>query len=60
MVKDAAIKAFMKANGIHLRKCGGYSPMTSDAAARAAGCAAGDRATFGRPVSGSAGVLRLR
>ena len=60
IVKDAAIKAFMKDNGIHLRTCAGRSPSTFDAAAQAAGHAAGDRASFGRPVTGAAGVLRLR
>jgi Protein of unknown function (DUF2786) len=59
VVKDAAIKAFMKDNGIRLRTCSGYSPSNVDAAAQAAGRAAGDRATFGRPVSGAAGVLRI-
>jgi hypothetical protein len=59
VVKDAKIKAYMKDNNIriHLRCMGGAS--TSDSAALAAGRAAGDRASFGRPVSGSAGVLRL-
>jgi hypothetical protein len=59
VIKDTAIKAFMKDNGIRLRKCSGYAPSTFDAAARAAGRAAGDRATFGRPVTGVAGVLRI-
>jgi Protein of unknown function (DUF2786) len=59
VVKDAAIKAFMKDNGIRLRMCNGYSPSNVDAAAQAAGRAAGDRATFGRPVTGTAGVLRI-
>jgi hypothetical protein len=59
IVKDAAIKAFMKENKIHLRTCSGSAPSTFDAAARAAGHTAGDRANFGRPVSGASGVLRL-
>lgn len=59
VVKDAAIKAFMKDNGIHLRSRCGYSPSTFDSAAQAAGHAAGDRASFGRPVTGAAGMLRL-
>ena len=59
VIKDAAIKAFMKHHGIHLRTSScGYSRM-SNAAAQAAGRAAGDRARFGRPVSGAAGVLRI-
>lgn len=59
LVKDAAIKAFMKDNDIRLHMCSGYSPSTFDAAAHAAGQAAGNRATFGRPVTGAAGVLRI-
>jgi Protein of unknown function (DUF2786) len=59
IVKDAAIKAFMKDNNIHLRTSSRYSSSNVDAAAQAAGRAAGDRASFGRPVSGKAGVLRL-
>jgi hypothetical protein len=37
IIKDAAIKAFMKEQGIHLRSCSGYSPSTVNAAAAAAG-----------------------
>jgi hypothetical protein len=59
VVKDAAIKAFMKDNGIRLRNCSGYAPSTVDAVAQAAGRAAGDRATFGRPVTGAAAVRRI-
>jgi hypothetical protein len=59
VVKDAAIKAFMKDNGIRLRTCSGSAPSTVDAAAQVAGRAAGDRATFGRPVTGATGVLRI-
>jgi hypothetical protein len=59
IVQDAAIKAFMKDHDIHLRtRCIGGSANV-DSAARAAGHAAGDRASFGRPVSGPVGVLRL-
>ena len=60
VVKDAAIKAFKKEQGIRLHTCSGYSPSTVDAAAQAAGRAAGDRASFGRPMSGTAGLLRLK
>jgi Protein of unknown function (DUF2786) len=59
VVKNAAIKAFMKDHGIHLRTCRGHSPSNVDRAAQAAGRAAGDRASFGRPVTGAAGVLRI-
>ena len=57
VVMDAAIKAFMKEQDIHLRSCSLSSPSNVDAAAQAAGRAAGDRASFGRPVTGTAGVL---
>jgi hypothetical protein len=60
VIKDAAIKAFMKEHGIHLRMCrGGPAPSNINAAAHAAGRAAGERASFGRPVTGAAGVLRI-
>jgi len=59
VVKDAAIKAFMKEHGIRLHTCSGYSSSNINAAAQAAGRAAGDRASFGRPVSGAAGALRI-
>jgi hypothetical protein len=44
LVKDAAIKAFMKDNGIRLQSCSGYAPSNIDSTAQAAGRAAGDRA----------------
>jgi len=59
VVKNAAIKQFMKEHNTRLRICSGYSPSNVDAAAQAAGRAAGDRASFGRPVTGAAGVLRI-
>ena len=59
VIKDAAIKAFIKEHGIHLRMCSGYSSANVNSAAQAAGRAAGDRASFGRPVTGAAGVLRI-
>jgi hypothetical protein len=59
VIRDAAIEAFMKDKGIRLRTCSGHSPSNVDAAAEAAGRAAGDRATFGRPVTGAVGVLRI-
>jgi hypothetical protein len=59
VIKDAAIKAFMNKEGIRLRVCSMHSPSNVDAAAQAAGRAAGDRASFGRPVTGEAGVLRI-
>jgi hypothetical protein len=58
VIKDAAIKAFMKNCGIRLRTDRGYSPSNVDAAAQAAGRAAGERASFGRPVTGAASALR--
>ena len=59
VIKDAAIKAYMKGHGIRLRCCGVSGPSNINEAARRAGHAAGDRASFGRPVSGAAGVLRI-
>jgi hypothetical protein len=59
VIKDAAIKAFMKDNNMHFRTCSIRGPSTVDAEATRAGHAAGDRATFGRPVTGAAGVLRI-
>jgi hypothetical protein len=57
VVKDQAIKAKMDELDIHLRgiACCGASESTS----YNAGKAAGDRASFGRPVSGRAATLRL-
>jgi hypothetical protein len=59
VVKDTAIKAFMKEHDIHLRSCSMGSSSNINSAAQAAGRAAGDRASFGRPVTGAAGVLRI-
>jgi hypothetical protein len=59
VIKDGAIKAYMKEHDIRLRTCCMGSSSNIDSAARAAGRAAGDRASFGRPVSGAAGVLRI-
>jgi hypothetical protein len=59
IIKDAAIKTFMQNNGIRLRMSSGYSPSTFDAAAQAAGRAAGDRASFARPVTGAGAVLQI-
>jgi hypothetical protein len=59
VIKDAAIKAFMKEHNMRLRTVCANQSSTFDEAARAAGLAAGDRANFGRPVSGEGGVLRL-
>jgi hypothetical protein len=60
IVKDALIKSYMKAHDIRLATCrGGSGPSTVNAAAAAAGRSAGDRASFGRPVSGAGATLRL-
>ena len=58
VVKNAAITAYMKEHNIRIRTVcsGGGNP---NEAAAAAGRAAGNRANFGRPISGDAGVLRL-
>ena len=57
VIKDQAIKDFLKAEGICLHSAG-VSSSGSDGA-RAAGQSAGDRASFGRPVSGAGAALRL-
>jgi len=59
VVKDAAIKAKMNECGIKLRTC--YSSASiGDASSYGAGRAAGERASFGRPVSGQNATLRLK
>jgi hypothetical protein len=59
VIKDAAIQAKLQELDIHLRAeggcCGG-----GDLASYRAGKAAGDRATFGRPVSGRNATPRLK
>jgi hypothetical protein len=57
VVKDQAIRDLMKAEGIHLRSS--YSRARFSDGALAAGQSAGDRASFGRPVSGAGATLRL-
>jgi hypothetical protein len=57
VIKDQAIKEFMEAAGICLRTSGSRAGFSDDA--RAAGQSAGDRANFGKPVSGAGAVLRL-
>jgi Protein of unknown function (DUF2786) len=58
VIKDQAITDALKCAGIKLRASYSYS-MPGDSRARAAGSAAGERASFGRPVSGRAtGLLR--
>jgi hypothetical protein len=57
IIKDRAIKDFLKAEGITLRSGGGSRASFSDGA-RVAGQSAGDLASFGRPV-GAGATLRL-
>jgi hypothetical protein len=59
VVQDAAIKAFMKDHDIHLETCRASRSSNVNETARAAGHAAGDRASFGRPVTGTAGVMTI-
>jgi Protein of unknown function (DUF2786) len=59
VIKDAAIKAYMKEHHIRLHTRCGYSTSNVNSGARDAGRAAGERASFGRPVSGAAGALRI-
>lgn len=60
VVKDAAIKAKMNELGIHISACSGGSCGAFDNSSYDAGRAAGDRASFGRPVSGRNATLRLK
>jgi hypothetical protein len=57
IIKDQAIKDFMEAEGICLRSSRSRAGFSDDA--RAAGQTAGDRASFGRPVSGAGATLQL-
>jgi hypothetical protein len=58
VVKQQLIKARLDELGIKLRSCGGSGRQT-DSSSLNAGRSAGDRASFGRPVSGQAGALRI-
>jgi hypothetical protein len=58
VIKDRAIKDLLKAEGIHLRSDSGSCAGFSDGARRA-GQSAGDRASFGKPVSGAGATPRL-
>ena len=58
ITKSAAIKATMEKTGIKLRS-GRSSSVRLDGNSYRAGQSAGDRASFGRPVSGAAGTLRI-
>jgi hypothetical protein len=57
VIKDQAIKDFLKAEGICLRSSRSRAGFSDDA--RAAGRSAGDQASFARPVSGAGATLRL-
>jgi hypothetical protein len=59
VVKDQAVQAKMKELDIHLRSCS-VSCGAGDNSSYQAGRAAGDRASFGRPVSGRNAALRLK
>jgi len=58
-IKSTAITDKLKELGITLRQSSGRCRSFSDAA-HEAGRKAGDRASFGRPVSGDGGMLRLK
>ena len=58
VTKQAAIDEYLESKGIKLRSRTRYFNVRNSAAYDA-GTAAGNRASFGRPVSGSAGVLRI-
>jgi Protein of unknown function (DUF2786) len=59
VIKSAAIDAKLKELGLHFRGGGSCGDVNEDSAAFTAGRAAGNSATFGRPMSGTAGVLRI-
>jgi hypothetical protein len=59
VIKGQAVQAKMKELGIHLRSCFGSCAAGNNASYNA-GRAAGDRASFGRPVSGRNAAPRLR
>jgi Protein of unknown function (DUF2786) len=59
VVKSQAVSAKLAELGIHLQK-GRSSRVTMDHGAYAAGKAAGERASFGRPIAGANATLRLR
>jgi hypothetical protein len=58
LVKNAAVDAKMKEHGIKVTGCC-LSGQTNDAG-YAAGHSAGDRASFGRPVTGAGATLRIK
>jgi hypothetical protein len=59
VIKSAAIDAKLKELGLHFRGGGSCGDVNEDSAAFTAGRAAGNSATFGRPMSGTAGALRI-
>jgi hypothetical protein len=59
VTKQAAIDEYLKTAGINLGRSRASTFSVRDTAAFEAGKAAGERASFGRPVAGTAGVLRL-
>jgi hypothetical protein len=59
VIKSGALKVYLKEHDIRICAGGGSGPSNYHGGARDAGRAAGERASFGRPVSGAAGVLRI-
>jgi hypothetical protein len=59
IIKSGAVTAFMEEHEIKLSCSGGGGPRNFNSDAHAAGQAAGNAASFGRPVSGPAAVLRI-
>jgi len=57
VVKDKAIEDLMKTEGICLGQSSSRAGFSDSA--RASGQSAGDRASFGKPVSGPGATLRL-
>ena len=58
VAKQQIIKSRMDELGIKLRACSGSSKQLDNGSLNA-GRSAGDRASFGRPISGQAGALRI-
>lgn len=59
VIKSGAVEAYMAERGIKIRVCSGSGPSNYHEGARAAGRAAGNSASLGRPLSGSAAALRI-
>lgn len=59
VIKGQAVEAYCEANGLKFRSCCGGGQRNGNEAAHAAGRAAGDRASLGRPLTGNGAALRI-